>query len=153
EEGNLYIRATLPANVSLDEGADVARRAREIMVYGRPLSPEERKDAAKRPPAKYPEVALVQSQGGRPDDGADPSSFYNVAFNLPLRPEAEWPALHQTDGWRSWIGQRTRPRTKPELSDEMHADLTRYLPGIDWGFSQYIRDNVMESLSGVKGDN
>ena len=35
----------------------------------------------------------------------------------------------------------------------MQADLARYLPGVDWGFSQYIRDNVMEVLSGVKGDN
>jgi cobalt-zinc-cadmium resistance protein CzcA len=153
EEGNLYIRATLPANVSLDEGADVARKAREIMVYGRPLSAEERKDASKRPAAKYPEVKLVQSQVGRPDDGTDPSGFYNVEFSVPLHPENEWPALHGTSGWWSWLGQRLRPRTKPELSDEMQADLARYLPGIDWGFSQYIRDNVMESLSGVKGDN
>jgi cobalt-zinc-cadmium resistance protein CzcA len=153
EEGNLYIRATLPANVSLDEGADIARRAREIMVYGRPLSPEERKDAARRPAAKYPEVKLIQSQVGRPDDGTDPSGFYNVEFSVPLHPENEWPALQRTSGWRAWLGQRMRPRTKPELSDEMQADLARYLPGIDWGFSQYIRDNVMESLSGVKGDN
>ncbi len=46
-----------------------------------------------------------------------------------------------------------RPRTKIELIDEMNAELEAKLPGIDWNFSQNIRDNVMESLSGVKGDN
>jgi heavy metal efflux system protein len=153
EEGNLYIRATLPANVSLDEGADVARKARQIMVYGRPLSAEEQKNPSRRPPIKYPEVQLIESQVGRPDDGTDPSGFYNVEFSVPLHPETEWPALRRADGWRSWLGQRMRPRTKPELTEEMQTDLARYLPGIDWGFSQYIRDNVMESLSGVKGDN
>src|SRR5262249_46760403 len=43
--------------------------------------------------------------------------------------------------------------TKPELIKEMNDELDRMLPAIDWNFSQYIRDNVMESLSGVKGDN
>ena len=153
EEGNLYIRATLPANVSLDEGADVARKARQVMVYGRPLTEEEFRDETKRPPAKYPEVELVESQVGRPDDGTDPTSFYNVEFSVPLHPETTWPAVHKEDGWRAWLGWKTRRRTKAELSDEMKADLSYFLPGLDWGFSQYVRDNVMESLSGVKGDN
>src|SRR5207245_8385893 len=55
-------------------------------------------------------------------------------------------------GWRAWFGGLRR-RTKPELRKEMNADLNRNLIGVDWNFSQYIRDNVMESLSGVKGDN
>ena len=152
EEGNLYIRATLPANVSLAEGADVARKAREIMVYGRPLKEDERAET-NRPSVKYPEVELIESQVGRPDDGTDPSGFYNVEFSVPLHPEPDWPAVRQDDGWRSWFGSKLRRRTKPELTEEMQADLARYLPGIDWGFSQYIRDNVMEALSGVKGDN
>jgi cobalt-zinc-cadmium resistance protein CzcA len=46
-----------------------------------------------------------------------------------------------------------RRRTKPELIAEMNAQLQSLLPGSDWGFSQNIRDNVMESLSGIKGDN
>ena len=153
EEGNLYIRATLPANVSLDGAAGVARKAREIMVYGRPLSEEERRDETKRPPAKYPEVRLIQSQVGRPDDGTDPSGFYNVEFDVPLHAEDDWPALRDVGGWHAWLGQKRRRRTKAELTEEMQGDLARYLPGIDWGFSQYIRDNVMEAMSGVKGDN
>ncbi|HEV3261953.1 MAG TPA: efflux RND transporter permease subunit [Gemmataceae bacterium] len=49
--------------------------------------------------------------------------------------------------------EHDRPRTKPELIEEMNADLTRNLSGVNWNFSQNIRDNVMEALSGVKGDN
>ena len=46
-----------------------------------------------------------------------------------------------------------RPRTKNELIKQMNDDLSRDMPGVDWNFSQNIRDNVMEALSGVKGDN
>ena len=144
EEGNLYIRATLPANVSLDAGV----RRQGAQGYGRPLATI---DAAKHP-GSTPRSS-IQSQVGRPDDGTDPSSFYNVEFNVPLHPEGDWPAVHKDGGWRSWVGGKMRRRTKAELTAEMQADLAHYLPGIDWGFSQYVRDNVMESLSGVKGDN
>jgi cobalt-zinc-cadmium resistance protein CzcA len=133
EEGNLYVRATLPVNVSLGVAADTARQARAIM-------------------RSFPEVALVQSQVGRPDDGTDPTGFYNVEFTIPLRPEKEWPPA-VAGGWRERLGWGKRARTKPELIADMKGQLGRYLPGIDWNFSQYIRDNVMESLSGVKGDN
>jgi Cu/Ag efflux pump CusA len=46
-----------------------------------------------------------------------------------------------------------RPRTKTEVVKEMNAELENKLPGVDWGFSQNIRDNVMEAMSGVKGNN
>jgi cobalt-zinc-cadmium resistance protein CzcA len=133
EEGNLYVRGTFPTNITLDDVADRARRAREIM-------------------RRFPEVDLVQSQVGRPDDGTDPSGFYNAEFNLPLRPEESWPKARPQDGPLALV-RKSRARTKPELIQEMDAALRRELPGVDWGFSQYIRDNVMESLSGVKGDN
>jgi cobalt-zinc-cadmium resistance protein CzcA len=134
EEGNLYVRGTFPVNVSLEESADKARRAREII-------------------RSYPEVALVASQVGRPDDGTDPTGFYNVEFSIPLRLEKEWPAQVVATGWRRWLGLGPRPRTKPELITAMNEDLQTHLPGVDWNFSQYIRDNVTEALSGVKGDN
>src|SRR5205823_11969656 len=67
EEGNLYVRGTFPVNVSLDESADKARRARAII-------------------REYGEVELVASQVGRPDDGTDPTGYYNVEFNIPLKP-------------------------------------------------------------------
>ena len=62
------------------------------------------------------------------------------------------PVVEQT-GWRRWLCGGKRPRTKAELIDEMNAELRDKMPGVDWNFSQNIRDNVMESLSGVKGDN
>ena len=59
-------------NISLDEADQKVTTARAIMTH-------------------YPEILLVQSQVGRPDDGTDPSSYYNAEFNVPLRPEREWP--------------------------------------------------------------
>jgi cobalt-zinc-cadmium resistance protein CzcA len=132
EEGNLYVRGTFPINASLEEVADKTRRARAII-------------------RSYPEVALVASQVGRPDDGTDPTGFYNSELSIPLHPDTEWPAVVPRTGWLSWRGPR--PRTKQELIAAMNAQLHRELIGVDWNFSQYIRDNVMESLSGVKGDN
>jgi cobalt-zinc-cadmium resistance protein CzcA len=142
EEGNLYVRGTFPVNISLEAVADRATTARAII-------------------RKYPEVAVVASQVGRPDDGTDPSGFYNAEFSIPLREESEWPAVVERTGWRGWLARNgpswliaaKRPRTKPELTKAMNDDLDRLIPGVDWNFSQYIRDNVTESLSGVKGDN
>jgi cobalt-zinc-cadmium resistance protein CzcA len=142
EEGNLYIRGTFPVNVSLDEVASRAATARAII-------------------RKYPEVAVVESQVGRPDDGTDPTGFYNAEFSIPLRPESEWPQVVDQTGWRGWLARHgpswlmspKRARTKPELVKAMNDDLDRLIPGVDWNFSQYIRDNVMECMSGVKGDN
>jgi cobalt-zinc-cadmium resistance protein CzcA len=132
EEGNLYIRGTFPVNASLEEVADKTRRARQII-------------------RDYSEVALVATQVGRPDDGTDPTGFYNAEFSIPLHPDREWPALMPRNRWLRWLGPR--PRTKLELIAAMNTQMHRELPGVDWNFSQYIRDNVMESLSGVKGDN
>jgi cobalt-zinc-cadmium resistance protein CzcA len=133
EEGNLYVRGTFPVNISLDDVADKARRARAII-------------------RSFPEVELVASQVGRPDDGTDPSGFYNAEFTIPLKPEGDWPAAKEQTGWLRGL-RGSRARSKPELRDEMDAALRRDLPGVDWNFSQYTRDNVMEALSGVKGDN
>src|SRR5208337_4850665 len=55
-------------------------------------------------------------------------------------------------GWRRIFGAK-RPRTKDELISAMNGELDRKIPGVVWNFSQNIRDNVMEALSGVKGDN
>jgi cobalt-zinc-cadmium resistance protein CzcA len=101
----------------------------------------------------YPEVVTVVNQVGRPDDGTDPTGFYNSEFFVPLKPQKEWPRTIPQKGWRRWLWGSHRARTKEELVDEMNAELQAKLPGIDWNFSQNIRDNVMESLSGVKGDN
>src|SRR5262249_14342186 len=71
------------------------------------------------------------------------TGFNMAQFFLPLRPEHDWPV---PEG-------HTRRRTKEELVEAMNAELSDSFPGVDWNFSQYIRDNVMEALSGVQGDN
>jgi cobalt-zinc-cadmium resistance protein CzcA len=129
EEGNLWIRAIFPVHVSLDSTVEPLKRVRNIMG-----SPE------------FPEVSKVIVQAGRPDDGTDPGGFNNIEFFVPLRPEREWPVVTRPNG------ERTR-RTRQEIIVDMGALLAENLPGIEWSFSQYIRDNVMEAISGVKGDN
>jgi cobalt-zinc-cadmium resistance protein CzcA len=133
EEGNLWIRATFPLNASLEEVADRSRTARAIM-------------------RSYSEVELVVNQIGRPDDGTDSNGFYNSEFFVPLNRRTDWPTVKTESGWRKVLGEK-RARSKDELSQEMNRDLALALPGVNWNFSQNIRDNVMESLSGVKGDN
>jgi cobalt-zinc-cadmium resistance protein CzcA len=136
EEGNLWIRGTFPLNISLDRVAANAEQARAILGS-----------------EKYPEVETVVLQIGRPDDGTDPTGFYNVEIFVPLRPQKEWPGRIGQGGWRKLVYGPKRPRSKKELEDEMKEELKAKLPGVDWNFSQNIRDNVMESLSGIKGDN
>jgi len=133
EEGNLWIRGEMAVNIALPEAAKVVREARAIMQH-------------------YPEVAAVVSQLGRPDDGTDTSGFNNMEFFVPLAPQKQWPAVKSRSGLAALFGPK-RPRSKPELIDDMNAELSQKLLGVDWNFSQNIRDNVMESLSGIKGDN
>lgn len=133
EEGHIWARAIFPVGVNLEENSKKSQIAREIM-------------------RSYPEVELVVNQLGRPDSGADPTGFYSSEFFIPLMKQEEWPAIIPTTGWRAWLGPR-RPRTKPELVRELSDRLTAALPGVNWNFSQVIRDNVLEVLSGVQGEN
>jgi cobalt-zinc-cadmium resistance protein CzcA len=117
EEGNLWIRALMPRTASLDEAARMAPRIREVI-------------------SSVPEVRGVMSHVGRPDDGTDVTSFFNLEFNVPLRPMDEW-----------------RPgMTRVMIEAELQRKFERF-PGVAFGFSQLIRDNVEEALSGVKGAN
>jgi cobalt-zinc-cadmium resistance protein CzcA len=134
EEGNLWIRGTFPLNTSLDRVAENAEKARTIL-------------------SGYPEVETVVLQLGRPDDGTDSCGFYNVEIFVPLRPQKDWPKSKAQSGLQGVLWGEQRSRTKLELVTEMNAELTNKLPGVDWNFSQNIRDNVMEALSGIKGDN
>lgn len=71
EEGNMWIRATLPASISLEDGNVVANDIRRSLT-------------------KYPELTTVVSQQGRPDDGTDATGFFNAEFFAPLKPREEW---------------------------------------------------------------
>jgi len=84
----------------------------------------------------WPEVTQCTSQTGRPDDGTDTTSFFNTEYFVDLRPKEEWrPAFHQN---------------KDELIASMNRELSK-IPGVVWGFSQPIADNMEEAVSGVKG--
>jgi cobalt-zinc-cadmium resistance protein CzcA len=72
EEGNLWIRATMPQTISLESGMDYVKRIRQILSH-------------------RSEVITVVSQHGRPDDGSDAAGFYNAEFFAPLKPQEEWP--------------------------------------------------------------
>jgi heavy metal efflux system protein len=127
EEGNLWIRALMPRTVSLEEAARMAPRLREVM-------------------ATIPEVRGVMSHVGRPDDGTDVTSFFNLEFNVPLKPMEEWRTVP------AWGGLWRRTLTREEIQDEMMEKFKEF-PGLNFNFSQLIRDNVEEALSGVKGAN
>jgi cobalt-zinc-cadmium resistance protein CzcA len=133
EEGNFWIRATLPMSISLDQSARYVGRMRNIL-RGCPKDPNASCDDTHR---KYPEVETVVSQLGRPDDGTDVSGFYNIEFFAPLRPFDEW----------------RRGLTKEKLTEELNNELSDSFPGVVFNFSQYISDNVEEAMSGVKGEN
>jgi cobalt-zinc-cadmium resistance protein CzcA len=134
EEGNLWIRGTFPLNVSLERMGANSRHARAVIQ-------------------RYPEVESIVSMVGRPDDGTDPTGFYNVEIFVPLKPRKEWPKVVEETGLMRYLMGNMRSRTKEELVKQMNDELSRELVGVDWNFSQNIRDNVMEALSGVKGDN
>ena len=73
EEGNFWIRASMPPTISLDAGTAATRKMREILL-------------------RHPEIITVVSQHGRPDNGSDASPFSNVELFAPIKPFDEWPA-------------------------------------------------------------
>ncbi len=86
----------------------------------------------------FPEVPQCTSQTGRPDDGTDTTSFFNTEYFVDLKPKEEWrPVFHQN---------------KDELIAAMNRELNNKIPGVVWGFSQPIEDNMEEAVSGVKGE-
>ncbi len=117
EEGNLWVRATMPNTISFSYAGELTDRMRDIFK-------------------RYPEVTSVVSQLGRPDDGTDPTSYFNCEFFVNLKPREEWP----------------QGVTKPELVRQMESELRQFL-GVTFNFSQTIQDNVEEAMSGVKGEN
>jgi cobalt-zinc-cadmium resistance protein CzcA len=133
EEGNFWIRVTLPMSISLEQSAKYVGRIRSIL-RGCPNDPNTACDEAHR---RHPEVLTVVSQLGRPDDGTDVAGFQNIELFAPLAPFDEWP----------------RGMTKEKLTDELSGELQRAFPGAVFNFSQMISDNVEEAVSGVKGEN
>jgi len=113
-EGAVYIRATLPNSINLEESTRLTKEMKKKLQ-------------------KFEEVQFILTQTGRPNDGTDPTGFFNIEFNVQLIPEKEW----------------KRKLSKEELIGEIKEVLDDY-PGINFGFSQPIQDNVEEYVAGVK---
>ena len=85
----------------------------------------------------FPEVPQCTSQVGRPDDGTDTTGFFNTEYFVDLKPKEQWRlAFHQD---------------RDALIAAMSHELEK-IPGVSWGFSQPIEDNMEEAVSGVKGE-
>jgi len=85
----------------------------------------------------FPEVPQCTSQTGRPDDGTDTTSFFNTEYFVDLKPKEQWRPIFDQD--------------KERLIAAMQRELDK-IPGVVWGFSQPISDNMEEAVSGVKGE-
>jgi heavy metal efflux system protein len=86
----------------------------------------------------FPEVTQCWNQVGRPDDGTDHTGFFNTEYFVDLKPKDEWRPVFRGD--------------KDNLIASMTWQLNRKFPGVIWGFSQPIEDNMEEAVSGVKGE-
>ena len=91
EEGNLYVRATMPGTISLEEGHATVQGIRATLM-------------------EFPEALTVTSQQGRPDDGTDPAGFFNAEFFIPLRPPEQWTTARNRDGLVAAINRRLDER-------------------------------------------
>lgn len=114
-EGAIYIRATLPNSINLDESSRLTKEMKKLMVE------------------TSPEIDFILTQTGRPNDGTDPTGFFNIEFNVQLTEQNTW----------------KRGLNKEEIIEELREKLNQY-PGINFGFSQPIQDNVEEYVAGVK---
>lgn len=86
----------------------------------------------------FPEATDCTSQTGRPDDGTDHTGFFNTEYFVGLKPKEQWrPVFDQN---------------KDNLIASMSRELEKQIPGVVWGFSQPIEDNMEEAVSGVKGE-
>ncbi len=83
-----------------------------------------------------PEVKTVTVQVGRPDDGTDATGVFNQEYSVAFKEPSQWP----------------KGVTREDVVKRLKKQLDT-IPGVDYGFSQYIQDNVAEALSGVKGEN
>ena len=119
----------------LDEGAIWARGT--LAPSTGPTAGRQIMDQARLIFASFPEVTQVVSQVGRSDDGTDATGFFDTEYFVDLKPRSQW---------RSQFHGR-----KEQLIDAMDKAVEK-IPGVDWGFSQPIEDNMEEAVSGVKGE-
>ena len=115
DEGALWVRATMPSTISFDESAKIAPQVREILH-------------------SFPEVTMVSSELGRPDDGTDATGFFNVEFFVGLKPYSQWTGAY---------------RSKAALIESINQKLQSF-PGIIFNYTQPAEDAVDEAETGLK---
>jgi len=115
DEGALWVRATMPYTISFEESKLITPQIRKIL-------------------RSFPEVTVVASEHGRPDDGTDPTGFFNAEFYVGLKPYAEW---------------KGPCRTKAKLIEAIKEKLETF-PGIIFNYTQPAEDAVDEAETGLK---
>ena len=115
DEGALWVRATMPYTISFDESAKIVPQIRSII-------------------GSFPEVTVVGSEHGRPDDGTDATGFFNAEFFVGLKPYSQWHGAI---------------RTKPQLIAAINDKLQSF-PGITFNYTQPAEDAVDEAETGLK---
>ncbi len=118
DEGALWVRATMPYSISFEEASRISPQIRHILL-------------------SYPQVTDVSSELGRPDDGTDPTGFFNDEFYVGLKPYND----------PSW--QKSSAHTKQELIDNLEKRFAAF-PGIIFNYTQPAEDAVDEALTGLK---
>ncbi|MFY9527290.1 MAG: CusA/CzcA family heavy metal efflux RND transporter [Candidatus Acidiferrales bacterium] len=118
DEGALWVRATLPYTISYEEASKFAPQVRKILM-------------------QYPQVTEVGSELGRPDDGTDPTGFFNCEFYVGLRPYGD----------QSW--KQNSIHSKPELITALQKQFEAS-PGVIFNYTQPAEDAVDEALTGLK---
>jgi len=118
DEGALWVRATMPYTISFEDSSAFAPKVMAILKT-------------------YPQVTVVGSELGRPDDGTDPTGFFNDEFYVGLRPYND----------KTW-GQSSI-HTKADLIEDVGKKLSSF-PGVIFNFTQPAEDAVDEALTGLK---
>src|SRR5947209_4199191 len=117
DEGALWVRATMPYTISFEEAGKIAPQIRDILM-------------------SYPQVTVVASELGRPDDGTNPTGFFNCEFYVGLK-------SYKDKAWHSEVSD------KKELIESINKKLTVF-PGIIFNYTQPAEDAVDEALTGLK---
>ena len=117
DEGALWYRATMPYTISFEESSKIVPQIRDILI-------------------SYPQVTVVGSEHGRPDDGTDPTGFFNAEFYVGLKPYND----------ASWHGKID---SKEKLIEDIDKRLGAF-PGIIFNHTQPAEDAVDEALTGLK---
>jgi heavy metal efflux system protein len=131
EEGNLWIRATLPSTISLQEGNSYVNDMRKLI-------------------AARPEVESVVSQHGRPDDGTDAAGFFNAEFFAPLKPAKEWPKGEDKDALTAKLLAQLQgkfPGVEFNFSQYLQDNVSEAVSGVKGENSIKLYGNDLQALT------